>query len=241
MPEFYAKLLDPVVAMTVAAMATTRLRVGTSICIVPPRDPIVLAKQLASIEHVGASRVMFGVGVGWNRQELRNHGIEPARRWELMRENVIAMREIWTHAAAEFHGEQVDFDLLRQEPKPLHQPHPPILIGGNGPRAIAAALEYGDGWIPSFALSDVPLTTRVSELRERAAASSRPNPYVAVTSVPADPRSVDELAAAGIDEVVFRLPTEPREAVLGAVRPARAAGRVGPQLGVGEAWSLRRP
>jgi probable F420-dependent oxidoreductase len=216
-PESYAQLLDPVVAMTVAAVATSRLRVGTSICIVPPRDPIVLAKQLASIEHAAATRVTFGVGVGWNRKELRNHGIDPARRWELMRENVSAMQEIWTHPAAEFHGDHVDFDLLRQEPKPLSEPHPPILIGGNGQRAMAAALDYGDGWIPSFALSDVPLATRVSQLRERAAALGRPRPYVAVTSVPADPKSVTEVVAAGIDEVVFRLPTEPREAVRKAV------------------------
>jgi probable F420-dependent oxidoreductase len=216
-PEFYAKLLDPVVAMTVAAAATSRLGVGTSICIIPPRDPIVLAKQLASVEHAAAARVVFGVGVGWNRKELRNHGIDPARRWELMRENVIAIRELWTQPAAEFHGDYVDFDLLRQEPKPLHKPHPPILIGGNGQRALAAVLDYGDGWIPSFALSDVPLTTRVSELRERAAALGRPDPHVAVTSVPGDPKSIEDCAAAGIDEIVFRLPTEPREVVLEAV------------------------
>jgi probable F420-dependent oxidoreductase len=217
LPEFYAKLLDPVVAMTVAAMATTRLRVGTSICIVPLHNPIVLAKQLASIEHAGATRVVFGVGVGWNRKELRNYGIDPARRWELMRENVIAMREIWTQPAAEFHGDHVDFDLLRQEPKPLHRPHPPILIGGNGPRAMAAALDYGDGWIPSLALSDISLAKRVSELRARAAALGRPNPHIAVTSVTADPKSIKDVADAGVDEVVFRLPTEPRQNVLESI------------------------
>ncbi len=226
-PESYAKLLDPVVAMTVAALATSRLRVGTSICIVPPRDPIVLAKQLASIEHAAATRVVFGGGVGWNRQELRNHGIDSAGRWERMRENVIAMREIWTHPAAEFHGDHVDFDRLRQEPKPLSEPHPPILIGGNGQRAMAAALDYGDGWIPSFALGDVPLATRVSQLRERAIALGRPRPYVAVTSVPADPKSITDIVAAGIDEVVFRLPTEPREVVLETVgRLSRLAASV---------------
>ena len=216
-PDFYATLLDPIVAMTVAAAATRRLQVGTSICIVPPRDPIILAKQLASIEYATRTRVVFGVGVGWNRKEIANHGVDPARRWELMREHIRAMKELWTQPAAEFHGEHVDFDLVRQEPKPLHEPHPPILIGGNGRRAIEAVLDYGDGWIPSFALGDVPLATRVSRLRERAAAVGRPDPHVAVTSVPADHESIERCAAAGIDEVVFRLPTDRRDVVLEAV------------------------
>ncbi|HEX5193738.1 MAG TPA: TIGR03619 family F420-dependent LLM class oxidoreductase [Solirubrobacteraceae bacterium] len=216
-PDFYASLLDPVVAMTVAAAATRRLQVGTSICIVPPRDPIILAKQIASIEHATTTRIVFGVGVGWNRKEIANHGIDPVRRWELMREHIISMKELWTRPAAEFHGDNVDFDLLRQEPKPLHEPHPPILIGGNGRRAIEAVLEYGDGWIPSFALGEVPLATRVSRLRERAAALGRPDPHVAVTSVPADHESIERCAAADVDEVVFRLPAERRDVVLETV------------------------
>lgn len=216
-PDFYAKLVDPIVAMTLAAAATRRLRVGTSICIVPPRDPIVLAKQLACIERATVTRVVFGVGIGWNTKELANHRIDPAVRWGRMREQVLAMKELWTHPAAEFHGDHVDFDLVRQEPKPLSEPHPPILIGGNSQRAMAAALDYGDGWIPSFALGDVPLATRVSELRERAATLGRPDPHVAVTSVPADPKAITKCADAGIDEVVFRLPTEPSRATLKAV------------------------
>jgi alkanesulfonate monooxygenase SsuD/methylene tetrahydromethanopterin reductase-like flavin-dependent oxidoreductase (luciferase family) len=183
----------------------------------PSYDAIDIAELAVAVEDAAATRVVFGVGVGWNRKEPRNHGIDPARRWELMRENVIAIRELWTQPAAEFHGDYVDFDLLRQEPKPLHKPHPPVLIGGNGQRALAAVLDYGDGWIPSFALSDVPLTTRVSELRERAAALGRPDPRVAVTSVPAGPKSIEDCAAAGIYGIVFRLPTEPREVVLEAV------------------------
>jgi probable F420-dependent oxidoreductase len=144
----FANTFDPFVAMTAAAAATRTLKVATGICLVPQRDPIHTAKQVATIDVLSEGRVIFGVGAGWNREEMRNHGTDPKTRMRLLTERVQAMIEIWTHDVAEYHGELVNFDPLQAWPKPHQTPHPPIMVGGAGPTVEDRVLAFGDGWAP---------------------------------------------------------------------------------------------
>ena len=132
LPPEYSRTYDPFVALTAAAAATERLLIGTGICLIIERDPITTAKEVASIDQLSAGRFLFGVGAGWNVEEMRNHGTDASRRFGLMRERVEAMKAIWTQDEASYHGEQVQFERIWSWPKPLQQPHPPILVGGNG-------------------------------------------------------------------------------------------------------------
>ncbi len=143
-----ARLLDQFTALAVAAARTTRLRVGTGVCVVPQFDPIVLAKQVATIDHLSQGRFLFGVGAGWLVEELRNHGVDPPRRWDLMGEQILAMKAIWRNDEAEFHGELVDFDPIWSWPKPVQKPHPPLLVGGSSMPSLRLAATHGDGWAP---------------------------------------------------------------------------------------------
>ena len=148
LPREYARCVDPFVALAVAAAVTTDLKLGTGVCLVVERDPITLAKEVATLDRVSAGRFLFGIGAGWNREEMANHGTNPVTRWKLMRERVEAMIAIWTSDEAEYHGEMVDFDPIWSWPKPLQRPHPPVIVGGAGDRALEAAAEYGNGWAP---------------------------------------------------------------------------------------------
>ena len=143
-----ARLLDQFSALGAAAACTSRVRLGTGICILPQHDTIALAKQVATIDHLSGGRFVFGVGAGWLVEELRNHGVDPARRWVLMDEQLRAMKAIWTEDEAEFHGELVDFDPIWCWPKPVQKPHPPLLIGGDSPRSLRLAALHGDAWAP---------------------------------------------------------------------------------------------
>ncbi len=148
--EAYRKFYDPFVALTAAAAATTRLKIGTAVCLVPEHHPISLAKRVATLDRISGGRFLFGVGTGWNTVEIANHGVRWEDRWKVTRERILAMREIWTRDTAEFHGEFVDFDPIWCWPKPLQKPWPPVLIGGGVKPAIIAkrVVELGDGWIP---------------------------------------------------------------------------------------------
>jgi probable F420-dependent oxidoreductase len=137
LPRHYSHSLDPFVGLAAATAVTTGLRLGTGICLVIQRDPITLAKEIASLDHLSNGRFLFGIGAGWNREEIENHGTNPKLRWRVLRERVLAMKEIWSRDEAEFHGEFVDFDPIWSWPKPIQKPHPPILMGGDGPRSIA--------------------------------------------------------------------------------------------------------
>ncbi|HEX5248093.1 MAG TPA: LLM class F420-dependent oxidoreductase [Gaiellales bacterium] len=143
-----ARLLDQFTALGAAAACTTRLRLGTGICIVPQHDPIALAKQVATIDHISGGRFLFGVGAGWLVEELRNHGVDPATRWALMEEQILAMKAIWTTDEAEFHGNHVDFDRIWCWPKPVQEPHPPLIVGGDSARSLRLAALHGDAWGP---------------------------------------------------------------------------------------------
>jgi probable F420-dependent oxidoreductase len=195
---------DPFVGLAIVAAATERLRIGTGVCLIPQHDPIVLAKQVATLDVLSGGRVSLGVGAGWNREEMQNHGVEPARRWDAMRETVLAVKRIWTEDEASFDGAFVRFTTLRQEPKPRQRPHPPILIGGEGPGVLARVIEYGDGWLPN----DHPeVLTRSEELNRLAAAVGRGAIPVSVYAMPHDGEAVARYAESGIVRCVFNLPS----------------------------------
>ena len=212
LPREYRSSYDPFVALTAAAAATERIKLGTGVCLVIQHDPIVLAKTVATLDQVSGGRVQFGVGAGWNQEEIENHGTTVQRRFSVLRERVEAMKAIWTSDEAEYHGEHVDFDPIWSWPKPLQQPHPPILVGGGGPKVLDRVLAYGDEWIPNRVESVEGLKQRVDELRERA---GRHVP-VSFFGVRPDARAIERLEWAGVDRVIFYVsPDAPPDSVEG--------------------------
>jgi probable F420-dependent oxidoreductase len=210
LPRRYSHTLDPFVALAAVATVTERLRVGTGICLVVERDPITTAKEVASVDLLSNGRFEFGVGAGWNREEMRNHGTDPATRFSLMRERVEAMKAIWSQEEASYHGKHVSFDRIWSWPKPVQQPHPPILVGGTGPKALDRALGYGDVWMPNRVAEPAELKPRIAELRERAGR------HFPVTYFGADPTDefVSALADAGVDRALLQLPDGDADTVL---------------------------
>ncbi len=209
LPRDYYRTLDPLIALTAAGIHTQRLELGTGIALVNQRDPIILAKEVASLDLVTRGRAVLGVGAGWNREEMHNHGIDPATRMARMREYVLAVREIWEKDRPEFHGEFVDFDPIFSWPKPVRRP--PVMVGGWGPKTFERVLEYGDGWMPVVGRDrDGSLAEAIKTLRDRA---GRHVPVVAYAAR-AKPDAVEQLTAAGVDEILFYLPTEPIDPTL---------------------------
>jgi len=214
-PDEYARTYDPFVALSFAAAATTRLRLGTGVCNLAQRDPIVTAKLVASLDVLSDGRFLFGVGAGWSHEELRNHGTDPGTRFALLRERILAMRVIWTQDESEFHGRFVDFDPIRCWPKPVSVPCVPVLVGGTAPAAFKRVLDYGDGWMPmGHRATDDVLKADIADLRRQAADRDLPRPMVVLYSGSSQPHNLDMYRAAGIDEVIFWLPTAPAATVL---------------------------
>jgi probable F420-dependent oxidoreductase len=217
LPQKYWSTYDLFVALTAAAEATSRLRIGSGVCLVVERDPIITAKEVASVDHLSAGRFEFGVGIGWNREEMRNHGTDPRTRLALMGERIQAMREIWTHDEATFHGEFVTFDRIWSWPKPAQKPNPPVLVGGAGPTVLDRVLAYGDGWFPQWHDRDV--FARIEELRARADRYLQ----VQMLSMPADPRALEQCEKAGVQRVSAWLPSGPWSVVEPALEKWEAA------------------
>lgn len=215
LPKEYWHAYDPFVGLMAAAAVTERLRIGTGICLLIERDPITTAKEVATLDRLSNGRFLFGIGGGWNAEEMENHGTVYKTRWRLLRERVLAMKEIWTKEEAEFHGEFVNFDKIWAHPKPVQKPHPPIIMGGDGPTTFDRVIEYCDGWLP-IAFSADKLGERIATLKQRAEAAGRdPNSIgVTVSAVKPGPGLVEELAKAGAERVNFFLPTAGRETVL---------------------------
>ena len=210
LPRRYLHTYDPFLALTAAAGATRRLRIGTGICLVNQRDPIVTAKEVATLDHLSGGRFEFGVGAGWNRREMANHGTDPRTRMRRMQEHVEAMKAIWTHSEASYHGEFVDFDAIWSWPKPAQRPHPPVLVGGNGPTVLDRVLAFGDVWFPNYADDVLP---RVRELADRA---DRPID-VQVIGVPADAGVIEAIEQAGVTRVVRWMPSAARAPIEAAL------------------------
>ena len=148
LPDYYKEFFDPFIGLTAAAAVTQKLKVGTSVCLVPEHHPITLAKEIACLDRVANGRFLFGVGAGWNAEEMADHGVAFKDRWKITRESILAMREIWTKEVAEFHGQFVDFDPLWSWPKPLQAGGPPILMGASSKWTPKRVVEYCDGWFP---------------------------------------------------------------------------------------------
>src|SRR5881227_2585695 len=166
LPQEYWSSYDPFLALQAAAAATRRLKLGTGICLVVERDPITTAKEVATLDRLSNGRFLFGIGGGWNAEEMENHGTPFKARWKILRERVLAMKTIWTQKEPEFHGEFVRFDKIWADPKPVQQPHPPIIMGGDGPTTFDRVAEYGDGWMPILRPHTNPVA-RIPELHAR--------------------------------------------------------------------------
>ncbi|HTP18556.1 MAG TPA: LLM class F420-dependent oxidoreductase [Solirubrobacteraceae bacterium] len=212
LPAWYSRTYDPFVACTAAAAATERLLVGTGICLVIERDPIVTAKEVASVDVLSGGRFLFGVGAGWNVEEMRNHGTDASRRFGLMGERIEAMKAIWTEDEASYSGRYVSFDRIWSWPKPEQKPHPPVLVGGNGPRVLDRVLAFGDEWMPNR-IADEDLAVRIAELGARASEAGRDRIPVTVVGGLPDPAGLERLAGIGVDRIVFWLPQEGPDAV----------------------------
>jgi probable F420-dependent oxidoreductase len=208
LPREYSHMLDPFVALAAAAAVTERIQLGTGIILVVERDPIVTAKEVATLDLVSGGRVLFGVGAGWNLEEMRNHGTDPERRFGVMRERVEAMKAIWTEDEAEYHGEHVDFDPIWAWPKPVQKPHPPVLVGGMGERALDRVVAFGDEWMPNVVVTPEVLGGRIEDLQRRAEEAGRGRIPVRLFAAKPEARAVERLRGVGVDAVLFYLPTE---------------------------------
>jgi probable F420-dependent oxidoreductase len=208
LPREYSHMLDPFVALAAAAAVTERIQLGTGIVLVIERDPIVTAKEVATLDLVSGGRVLFGVGAGWNLEEMRNHGTDPERRFGVMRERVEAMKAIWTEDEAEYHGEHVDFGPIWAWPKPVQKPHPPVLVGGMGDRALDRVVALGDEWMPNVVVSPEVLGGRIEDLQRRAEDAGRERIPVRLFAAKPEARAVERLRGAGVDAALFYLPTE---------------------------------
>ncbi len=216
LPQMYYDAMDPFVWLTAAASATQTLKVATGICLVVQRDPIQTAKQVASLDRLSNGRFLFGVGAGWNIEEMNNHGTSGEGRFKLMRERIEAMKAIWTQDEASYDGENVSFDRIIANPKPTQKPCPPIHVGGAYPGGLRRAVRYGDGWIPLMGRGDDDIVKHMDAFRAAATEAGR-NPdemEVSVFAVPPDKEAVQRYADAGISRVVFGMPPAGRDQLL---------------------------
>jgi probable F420-dependent oxidoreductase len=218
LPKKYYDAMDPFVSLTAAAAVAKTLQVGTGICLVAQRDPIQLAKLVASIDQVSGGRFLFGIGSGWNKDEMENHGTVYATRHKLVREKIEAMKEIWTKPTAEYHGELVDFGPMMAWPKPVRKPHPPVYVGGAFPYSARRAIRYGNGWLPQSAHHGRyrQIAEMIPEFRRMAAEAGRDPAELPITVWHArrDPDMLKRYIELGVERVVFQLDSDKAEAVL---------------------------
>jgi probable F420-dependent oxidoreductase len=218
LPMEYSHTLDPFVACGAAAAVTKTLNVGTGVCLVMERDPITLAKEVASVDFLSGGRFLFGIGGGWNEEEMENHGTKPTLRWKILRERILAMKAIWTQDEAEFHGQFVNFDTIWSWPKPARKPHPPIMVGGAGPRTLDRVIEYGDEWMPIGGRTGAILAGKIQELQGMAKAAGRATIPVSVFGVPPSKEAIEGYAEMGVSRCLFGLRPEPADKVLPALQ-----------------------
>lgn len=206
-PKVYYEVYEPFISLAAAAAVTTRLKLATGICLVVQRDPLQTAKNVATLDRISGGRFLFGIGAGWNAEEMRNHGTEFRARFGLLRERVLAMKALWSQEQAEFHGRHVDFDPVFAWPKPVQRPHPPIHLGGGFPGAVKRAIAYGDGWMPIWGRDQI--LERLPEVRAMLGAAGR-DPDAFEISIFGAPPKADELARmrdAGVSRAVLSLPS----------------------------------
>jgi probable F420-dependent oxidoreductase len=228
LPDAYKQTLDPFMALTAAAAETKRIKLATGICLVVERDPIHTAKNVATIDYLSGGRFVFGIGAGWNAEEMANHGTVFKTRFSLMQERIEAMKAIWANDVAEYHGEHVNFEPLWAWPKPVQKPHPPILVGGEFPHGAKRAIAFGDGWMPigGRGLDALEILPRFRQLAAEAGRNPADVP-MSVFGARQDAEHLKRYRDAGVDRAVFLLPTGDRNAVLKNLDACAAvAGRV---------------
>ena len=209
LPKQYWHTMDPFIALTVAALNSRTIRLGTGICLLVQRDPIHTAKEVASVDLVSNGRFIFGIGAGWNREEMADHGTDFSPRWKLLRERVEAVKAIWTQDEAEYHGEMVDFGPMLSWPKPVQKPHPPVLLGGSGPKILERVVRYADGWMPNRP----DAVERIPELHEMARAAGRG--HIPVTFYPKPTASeIERMAKVGVERCIYWVPPDGRDLAL---------------------------
>jgi len=216
LPEEYKHTLDPFVSLMAAAAVTKRLKLGTGICLVIERDTITTAKSVASLDLLSDGRFLFGIGGGWNAEEMEHHGTPFKTRFTRMREQVLAMKEIWTKDVAEFHGAHVNFDPIWCWPKPRQRPHPPVLLGGESAHTLQRVAEFCEGWFPRARNLDA-VFTGMSDLRHRTESAGRDPKAISVSVfglVKPDRPTLDRVREAGVTRTILRLPSEGRDRIL---------------------------
>lgn len=214
LPMEYWHTYDPFVALAMAAAVTTKLKLGTGVCLIIERDPIATAKSVASLDHLSNGRFLFGIGGGWNAEEMAHHGTAFKTRFKLLRERVLAMKELWTKEEAEFHGEYVNFDKSWAHPKPIQKPHPPIIMGGDGPTTFDRVIEFCDGWMPIPGRMASDLAAKVETLQRRAKEAGRGPIPVTVFMAQPERAALDALEAAGVERAILGVPSDTADKVL---------------------------
>src|SRR5436305_1502186 len=223
LPPEYSRMYDPFIALTAAASATHRLRIGTAVCLIIERDPIITAKQVASVDRLSDGRFLFGVGAGWNVEEMANHGTDPASRFGRMRESVDAVKTIWRDDEATYAGRHIRFERIWCWPKPA-QHYPPILVGGNGPNVHKRVIAFGDEWMPNRIGKDEDMIARFAELQRSASEAGRSQIPVTQMGMMRDPARIEAFDRAGVHRGVFWLPPRgPQEVEQAMDRYAAAA------------------
>jgi probable F420-dependent oxidoreductase len=215
LPKEYWHTHDPFVALMAAAAVTTTIKLATGICLLIERDPITTAKEVSSLDQLSNGRVIFGIGAGWNVEEMEDHGTDFRRRWKVLRERVEAMKRIWTEEEAEYHGEIVRFDAIWQHPKPLQKPHPPVILGSASRKSLQRVVDYCDGWVPiGFALRDLPATIRDLHATAEAAGRDPRSIELSLFWAPGDADALGHYGSLGIARAILAVPSIDRDAVL---------------------------
>jgi probable F420-dependent oxidoreductase len=214
-PDHYAKWLDPFVTLATAAAVTKTLKIGTGICLVPERNPLHLAKEVASLDYLSGGRFSLGIGAGWLKEETEIFGANYPRRWSWTRECILALKELWTKDEAEFHGEFIHFPAVKSFPKPVQRPHPPVILGGMAHNVFKRAVEYGNGWLPNRVTPDEVKAGR-AELDRRAVEAGRDpaSIEISVFGQPPDPDLIKRFEDAGAVRVMVRLMATPEQEAL---------------------------
>ena len=216
LPDYYWQTYDIFVAMTLAAAATKTIKVATGIALVVERNPIFLAKETATLDFLSKGRFIFGVGAGWIESEMADHGVVYRTRFQLLKEQIRAIKEIWTTDESEFHGKFVNFDKMKAFPKPYQHPHPPIIMGGGGGKAIECAAQLCDGWAPWF-MEWTKVQEGIVELKKQAVANERDPDSLEISlfeeSVP-DKKTMEEMETAGVKRIILTIYGQSREQAL---------------------------
>jgi len=215
LPKEYWHTHDPFVALGAAAAVTKTLKLGTGVCLVIERDPLVLAKEVASLDMISGGRVLFGIGAGWNVEEMANHGSAFKSRWKIVREKMLAMRQIWTNEAAEFHGQFVNFDPIWSYPKPVQKGGPPVLLGSQSKHSFERIAEYCDGWMP-IAFGRFDFKAGIAAMNEACERADRDSKSMSLTMFGVGPKQEDarRWIDLGFERLIFGLPSAPRDTVL---------------------------